>query len=74
MNDLFGVEVKYKEEDKPSLLVRSLSLSFKRCWTTLVFGKETLQFEELVQEIFFHVKMNKSMGADMKNEGLLIKG
>ena len=39
-----------------------------------MFGKETLQFEEVVQGIISHVKINKSSGDDMKSEGLLVKG
>jgi len=42
--------------------------------TTLMFVKETLLFKEVVQNIIYYVKMNKSMTDDMKNEGLLIKG
>jgi len=63
-----------EEKDKALLLLRSLSSSFKHFWTTLMLGKETLCFEEVVQDIISHVKMNKSSGVDMKNEGLFIKG
>ena len=73
-NDLLRVEVKYEEEVKFLLLLQSLSSSFKHFWTTLMFGKETLRFEAVVQDIISLVKMNKSTVDDMKNEGLLIKG
>jgi len=39
-----------------------------------MFGKETLQFEEVVQDIISHVKMNKSSSDDMDVKGLLLKG
>jgi len=42
INDLLRVEVKYEEEDKSFLLLRSLPSSFKHFRTTLMFGKETL--------------------------------
>jgi len=74
INDLLRVEVKYEEEDKALLLLRSLPSSFKHFRTTLMFGKETLRFEEVVQDIISHVKMNKSTSNDLKNEGLLVKG
>ena len=74
INDLLRVEVKYEEEDKALLLLRSLPASFKHFRTTLMFGKETLRFEEVVQDIISHVKMNKSSGVDVKSEGLLAKG
>src|SRR3954463_4855818 len=74
INDLLRVEVKYEEEDKALLLLRSLPHSFKHFRTTLMFGKETLRFEEVVQDIISYVKMNKSTGVDMKSEELLAKG
>src|SRR3954464_11117678 len=40
----------------------------------LMFGKETLRFKDVVQDIISHVKMNKSSGVDVKSEGLLAKG
>jgi len=72
INDLLRVEVEY-EEDK-ALLLRSLLPSFKHFRTTVMFGKETFQFEKVVQDIISHVKINKSSGDDMKSEGLLVKG
>ena len=39
-----------------------------------MFGKDTLRFEEVVQDIISHVKMNKSLGDDIKSEGLVVKG
>ena len=39
-----------------------------------MFGKETIRFKEVVQDIISHVKINKSSGDDMKSEGLLVKG
>ena len=69
INNLLQVEVKYEEKDKALLLLRSLSSSFMHFQTTLIFGKETLQFEEVVQDIISHVKMNKISGDDMKSAG-----
>src|SRR4051812_33225793 len=73
ISDLLRVKVKYEEEDKALLLLRSLPTSFKHFRTTLMFGKETLRFEEVVQDIISYVKMNKSSGVNMKSEGLLAK-
>ena len=74
VNDLLQVEVKYEEKDRDLLLLWSLSSSFKHFRTIIVFGKETLWFEEIVQDIISHVKINKSTGDDRKNKSLLIKG
>ena len=74
VNDLLRVEVKYEEDDKALLLLWSLSSPFKHFRTTYMFDEEAYRFEEVVQDIISHVKMNKSTGDDMKNEGLYIKG
>src|SRR3954463_5789586 len=74
INDLLRVEVKYEEEDKALLLLRSLPTSFKHFRTTLMFGKKTLRFEEVVQDIISYVNMNKSSGVNMKSKGLIAKG
>ena len=74
INDLLRVEVKYEEEDKAFLLLQSLLLSFKHFRTIFMFGKETLRFEEVVQDIISHIKMNKNSGDNIKSEGLLVKG
>ncbi|KAI9196857.1 hypothetical protein LWI28_027588 [Acer negundo] len=42
INDLIRVDVKYEDDDKALLLLRSLPNSFKHFRTTLLFGKETL--------------------------------
>ena len=67
------MKVKYEEEDKALLLLPSLPSSFK-FRTTLMLGKKTLRFVEIVQDIISHIKMNKSSGDDMKSEDLLVKG
>src|SRR4051812_29368502 len=57
INDLLRVEIKYNDEDKELLLLLSLPAFFKHFRTTLMFRKETLRFEEIVQDILSHVKM-----------------
>jgi len=67
VNDLFRWRSNNEEEDEDLLLLRSLPSSFMHFWTTLIFGKETLRFEEVVQDIISHVKMNKSTSDEMKS-------
>ena len=64
VNDLLRAEVKYEEEYKVLLLLQSLSSSCKNFWITLMFGRETLRFEEVVQDIISHVRINKSTGEE----------
>ncbi|KAL5812588.1 hypothetical protein ACOSQ3_027538 [Xanthoceras sorbifolium] len=52
--------VKYEEDDKALLLLRSLSDSFKHFWTTLLFSKDTLECDTVISNIISYVKMNKT--------------
>ncbi|KAL5744222.1 hypothetical protein ACOSP7_027072 [Xanthoceras sorbifolium] len=58
--DLIRVNVKYEEDDKALLLLRSLSDSFKHFWTTLLFSKDTLECDAVISNIISYVKMNKT--------------
>ena len=46
--ELDSLEVKIEEEDKASLLLASLPSSFDNVVTVLLFGKETLIFDEVI--------------------------
>ena len=48
MYELLNIEVKIKEEDKSLLLVCSLLSSYDPLVTTLLYGKETLKYEDMV--------------------------
>ncbi|KAH7565167.1 hypothetical protein JRO89_XS09G0151200 [Xanthoceras sorbifolium] len=60
ISDLIRVNVKYEKDDKALLLLRSLSDSFKHFKTTLLFGKDTLEYDTVVSDIISYVKMNKA--------------
>ncbi|KAL5771185.1 hypothetical protein ACOSP7_015339 [Xanthoceras sorbifolium] len=60
ISDLIRVNVKYEEDDKALLLLRSLLDSFKRFRGTLLFGKNTLKYDTVVSDIISYVKMNKA--------------
>ncbi|KAI9196107.1 hypothetical protein LWI28_021066 [Acer negundo] len=70
---LIRVDVKYEEDDKALMLLRSLSNSFKHFRTTLLFGKETLQRDAIVSDIISYMKLNKASERDAQGEGLFIK-
>ena len=70
ISDLIRVDVKYEEDDKALLLLRSLPDSFKHFRTTLLFGKETLQCDVVVSDIISYVKLNKASERDAQGEGL----
>ncbi|KAI9153179.1 hypothetical protein LWI28_007285 [Acer negundo] len=68
ISDLIRVDVKYEEDDKALLLLRSLPDSFKHFRTTLLFGKETLQCDVDVFDIISYMKLNKASERDAQGE------
>ena len=47
LNDLLALEVKVEEEDKALLLLFSLPSSYDDLATTIMYGKETLELEDV---------------------------
>ena len=47
-NELLNIGVKLEEEDKSLLLLCSLPPYFDALLTTLLYGKETLEYEDMV--------------------------
>ena len=47
-NELLNIRVKLEEEDKSFLLLCSLPSYFNALVTTLLYGKETLEYEDMV--------------------------
>ena len=47
-SEVMSLDVKIKEEDRALLLLCSLSSSYDRLIITLVYGKETSNYEEVV--------------------------
>ncbi|KAI5323959.1 hypothetical protein L3X38_033032 [Prunus dulcis] len=71
--DLQRMEVSYSTEDKALMLLTSLPPSYKHFQTTLMYGKVTLDFESVVQDIMSHQRMNQSSGEKFQREGLVAK-
>ena len=51
-NELLNVGVKFEEEDKSLLLLCSLPPSFDALVTTLLYGKETLEYRDMVSVLW----------------------
>jgi len=49
LSDLLALEVKLEEENKPLLLLPSLPSSYDHLTTTIMYGKETLELEDVRQ-------------------------
>ena len=49
INELLAVDVKIDEEDKTSILLSSLPQSYDHIVTTMLYGKDTLDLEEVTE-------------------------
>uniref|UniRef100_A0A2N9J8T4 CCHC-type domain-containing protein n=1 Tax=Fagus sylvatica TaxID=28930 RepID=A0A2N9J8T4_FAGSY len=65
------LKVNLEEEDKAILLLASLPTSFNHLVTTLMYGKETLELEEVTSALLSHSKM-KQDGDDSQGDGLVV--
>jgi hypothetical protein len=68
--ELESIDVKIEEEDKALLLLASLPSSFDNIVTTLLFGKETLKFDEVVAALLMNETRRSSNG--FPNEGQVL--
>lgn len=78
INDLNRIDVQFSEEDRALLLLASLPDSYEHFVTTLMFGKTTLKFNDVMQDIISHVAMKKKNGSgggssSSQSEGLVAK-
>ena len=62
----------YEDEDKSLLLLASLPTSFDHLVTTLMYGKETIELEEVTSALFSHIKM-KQDDVGSQADGLIVK-
>ena len=64
ISDLNRVDVKFEEEDMTLILLTSLLESYENLVTTLMWGKETLEFEEITGVLLsFNKRMKSSDGS-----------
>ncbi|CAL8140263.1 unnamed protein product [Prunus armeniaca] len=65
------VEETYKDDDMAIILLRSLPSSFKHFQTTLMFGKESLKLEDVIQALQSYAKLDD---ITKSSQGLYAKG
>lgn len=66
------MDVKYEDDNKGLLLLRSLLSSFKHFRTTLMLRKDALKFDEVVEAIQFYVKMDENTESSQAH-GIYVK-
>ncbi|CAL8999567.1 unnamed protein product [Prunus brigantina] len=71
ITNLQKVEETYKDDDMAIILLRSLPSSFKHFRTTLMFGKESLKLEDVIQALQSYAKLDDITES---SQGLYAKG
>uniref|UniRef100_A0A2N9IB18 CCHC-type domain-containing protein n=1 Tax=Fagus sylvatica TaxID=28930 RepID=A0A2N9IB18_FAGSY len=61
-------------EDKTMMLLTSLPASYEHLVTTLLYGKETLELEEVSGALLDHYQRKHKDSAESSGEGLVVKG
>ena len=69
-NKLLNIGIKMKEEDKSLLLLCSLPSSYDPLVTTLLYGKETLEYEDMVSMLRTNEQWERLTKKDIPQEGL----
>ena len=73
ISDLLRLDVKFNDEDRSLLLSNSLSHSYEHFVTTLLYGKDRLNFEDVTQDIISNAARRKPNKGNSHAEGLLVK-
>ena len=63
----------YNTKDKALMFRTSLPLSYKHFQTTFMFGKSTLNFEEVVQDVMMHHRMSQCSLERSQDAGLVAR-
>ena len=70
--DLLNIGMDIKEEDKSLMLLCSLPESFDPLVMTLLYGKKTLVYEEIVSVLRSNEKRGRLIGERVPQEGLMV--
>jgi len=73
LSDLLALEVKLEEENKALLLLSSLPSSYDNLATTIMYGKETLELENVRQMLQNNELIKKDRSTE-ETSGLIVKG
>ena len=69
ISDLLQINIKFDDENKAMILLSSLPASYEHLVTTLLWGKETLEFEEISGALLDHYQRKQNSGESF-GEGL----
>ena len=74
VSDLLRIEVVFDEEDQALMLLSSLPGSMETLVTTLLWGKETLELEEVTAALLAYNQRRQQTEGVYPGEGLVVKG
>jgi transposase InsO family protein len=74
ISDMLRIDIKFEDEDKAMMLLTSLPTSYEHLVTTLLYGKETLELEEVSGALLDHYQRKHKDSAESSGEGLVVKG
>ena len=76
IGDLRRVDVKFEDEDKALMLLNSISNipTYENLITTLTWGKETLELEDITSALLGFHQRKKASDETSQGEGLVVKG
>jgi hypothetical protein len=71
---MLRIDVKFEDEDKAMMLLTSLPASYEHLVTTLLYGKKTLEVEEVSNALLDHYQQKQKNSAESSGDGLVVKG
>uniref|UniRef100_A0A2N9FQZ7 Integrase catalytic domain-containing protein n=1 Tax=Fagus sylvatica TaxID=28930 RepID=A0A2N9FQZ7_FAGSY len=71
ISDMLRIDIKFEDEDKAMMLLTSLPASYEHLVTTLLYGKETLELEEVSGALLDHYQRKHKDSAESSGEGLV---
>uniref|UniRef100_A0A2N9G1G5 CCHC-type domain-containing protein n=1 Tax=Fagus sylvatica TaxID=28930 RepID=A0A2N9G1G5_FAGSY len=74
ISDMLRIDIKFEDEDKAMMLLTSLSASYEHLVMTLLYGKETLELEEVSGALLDHYQRKHKDSAESSGKGLVVKG
>jgi len=74
ISELLAVDVKIDEEGKTLILLSSLPESYDHIVTTMLYGKETLNLEEVTSTLLSNESRKKSNQEEQTGSDLVVKG
>ncbi|KAE8719673.1 hypothetical protein F3Y22_tig00109926pilonHSYRG00011 [Hibiscus syriacus] len=74
VSDLARLDVKIEDEDRAMILLCSLPSSYEHMVTTLTYGKDTINVEEITAALLAHNQRKQNAGESSQADSLYVKG